>query len=62
MSGNRYRVEVKFGQDIRQVDADNFAESGDWLIFYRKPPQGGLVEYWRVRMDCIVAMETSKPT
>lgn len=56
----QYRVEVKHGQDLRVVEADQFhSEDGSgWLIFYRKPPQGGTVEYWRVRLECVVSVET----
>ena len=55
-----YRLEVKHGQDQRQVDADSWAEEEGWMVFYRKPPEGGRREYWRVRLDCVVAMETRK--
>lgn len=53
-------VEMKHGQDQRHVDADSytFDDAGGWLIFYRHPAQGGKVEYWRARLDSVVAMET----
>ena len=55
-----FRVEVMHGQDQREVNADKFMEHDGWLVFYRKPPQGGTIEYWRVRLDCVVSMETRK--
>ena len=60
MSEYTFRVEVMHGQDQREVNADKFAEQDGWLVFYRKPPQGGTIEYWRVRLDCVVSMETCK--
>lgn len=60
MSEYTFRVEVMHGQDQREVDADKFAEQDGWLVFYRKPLQGGLNEYWRVRLECVVSMETCK--
>lgn len=53
-----YRIEMKHGQDMRHVEADEFRLTDDWLVFYRKTPQGGIVEYWRARLDCVVSMET----
>lgn len=58
MTEYTFRVEMTHGQDIRQVEADLFNQMDDWIIFYRKPPQGGVVEYWRARKECVVAMET----
>lgn len=63
MSGKQYeyefRLEMRTGQDMRHVNADSRAESDGWLIFCRKPPQGGAaLEYWRVRLDDVVSMET----
>lgn len=63
MSGNpyryRFRLEMRTGQDMREVNADSFAESDAWLVFYRNPPQGGgRVEYWRVQLSDVVSMET----
>lgn len=56
-----YRVEMTHGQDQREVDADGFSQEGDWLVFYRQPPQGGpSLEYWRARMGCVVSMETKR--
>lgn len=60
MSEYTFRVEVTHGQDQREVNADKFAEQDGWLVFYRKPPTGGIVEYWRVRLECVVSMETRK--
>lgn len=62
MSAWQFRVEMKHGQDHRVVDADSFhsdVESG-WLIFYRKPMQGGTTEYWRARLDSVISMETKR--
>ena len=58
MTDYRYRVEMKFGQDQREVDADGWTEDDGWMIFYRKPPQGGIIECWRVHTDCVIAVET----
>jgi hypothetical protein len=54
-----YRVEVTAGQDIRIVEADEYIEIDGWIIFLRKPPQGGTVEYWRVQRSYVVSMETT---
>ena len=54
-----YRVEMTAGQDQRQVDADLWREEAGWLIFYRTPPQGGKVEYWRVRIEHVVCITTA---
>lgn len=58
-----FRLEMRHGQEQRIVKADSFnaATPDGWMIFYRKPPQGGTVEYWRVRIDCVVSMETVRP-
>lgn len=53
-----FRLEVSFGEPIREVPADNYAFKGDYLIFYQKPPHGGMTEYWRVRADCVLSMAT----
>lgn len=53
-----FRVEMRVGQDQRRVDADNFGEVDGWLIFYRRPPQGGIQEHWRARLVDVVSMET----
>lgn len=55
-----FRVEMKHGQDIRHVDADCFSEEGEWLVFHRKPPVGGTREYWRLRLESVVSIETIK--
>lgn len=60
MADYKFRLELKFGQDQREVDADLWREEGEWMIFYRKPSQGGTAEYWRVRLDCVVSMESRK--
>jgi hypothetical protein len=57
-----FKVEMKHGQDHRIVEADTFdsdKESG-WLIFYRRPPQGGIREYWRARLDSVISFETMR--
>lgn len=52
-------IEMKHGQDMRRVEADSFNSNElGWMIFYRKPPQGGTKEYWRVRLESVVSMET----
>lgn len=53
-----YRVEVMHGQDQREVTAESFSFHDGWMIFWRRPAQGGTKEYWRVRTECVVAMET----
>jgi hypothetical protein len=55
-----FNVEMRYGQDIRLVEADSvdINDETGWLIFYRNPPQGGQREYWRVRCDAVVSMET----
>jgi hypothetical protein len=55
-----FRVEMKHGQDIREVEADSYSpgDAFGWMIFYRRPAQGGTQEYWRVRLDSIVSVET----
>lgn len=53
-----FRVEMTHGQDQRVVEADRFANLDGWVIFYRARPQGGEVEYWRAKLDCVVSMET----
>lgn len=62
MSSSRfiYRLEMRAADPQRQINADSHHESGDWLIFYRNPPQGGKDEYWRVRLDAVISMETQK--
>ena len=56
----QFKVEMKFGQDQRIVDADSFSAEGDWLVFFRNPARGGKEEYWRTRLDCVVSMETKR--
>jgi hypothetical protein len=55
----KFRIEMRVGQDMREVDADRFGSADGWLIFYRDPPQGGhSKEYWRVQTADVVSMET----
>jgi hypothetical protein len=54
----KYRIEVTHGQDQRLVEADDWIQIDDWLVFYRKPATGGTIEYWRVRLEHVVSMET----
>lgn len=56
----QFHVEMRVGQGLRVVNADSFTSDDHWLIFYRKPPQGGLLEYWRVRIDVVAGMETKR--
>lgn len=54
-----YRIEMRFGQPIREVEADHFLKQDGWWIFCRCPPQGGpSKEYWRVFSGDVVSMET----
>lgn len=53
-----YRVEMLHGQDIRVVEADSFMQVDGWIIFSRARAIGGMAEYWRAKLDCVVAMET----
>jgi len=55
-----FRLEVTHGQDIREVNADSWAQQEGWMIFYRNPPQGGSREYCRFRTDCVVSMEIKR--
>lgn len=55
----KFRVELKHGQDLRIIEADRYdSNDNGWMIFYRKRLQGGIEEYWRVRLDCVISMET----
>ena len=55
----KFRIEMKHGQDMREVEADSFnPDIQGWMIFYREPPQGGRREYWRVRLESVVSMES----
>ena len=53
-----YRLEMRTGQDFRHVEADGWKQGDGWMIFFRKPPSGGTVEYWRVQISDVVSMET----
>lgn len=53
-----YRLEMNTGQDTRVVKADYFQFLDLWIVFYRRPPQGGSREYWRVKIEHVVSMET----
>lgn len=53
-----YRVEMSIGQDMREVDADSYMLLDGWIVFSRKPPQGGSAEYWRVKDEHVVSIET----
>lgn len=52
-----FRLEVRTGQDIREVPADFWKEDGRWMVFYRRPPQGGTQEYFRIQLADVVSME-----
>lgn len=55
---NTFRLEMRVGQDFRQVEADGFEQTGSWLIFYRQPAIGGRPrEYWRVQQSDVISME-----
>lgn len=54
----KFRLEMRVGQDVRDIEADAFAFQDQWMIFYRKPPTGGTKEYWRVQTADVVSMET----
>lgn len=53
-----YCLEMRANDPRREVSADSYEERGDWLVFFRAPPEGGKREYWRVRLDAVVSMET----
>lgn len=53
-----FKLEMRTGQDQRLIEADAWAQADDWMVFYRRPAQGGRVEYWRVRLADVVSMET----
>lgn len=55
---SKYRLEMTHGQDQRTVEADKYIEHDGWLIFYRKPATGGMVEHLRVCLKYVVCMET----
>lgn len=56
-----YRLEMRAADPQRQVSADHHTQENGWLIFYRKNPQGGpSLEYWRVRLDSVISMETRR--
>ena len=56
-----YRIEMRVGQDMRHVEADQMLEREGWFIFLRKSPQGGsAAEYWRVQSADVISMETKK--
>lgn len=55
-----FKLEMRTGQDQRLVEADQWAQADDWMIFYRLPPEGGRKEYWRVRLADVVSMETKR--
>lgn len=58
---HQYRLEMVAADPTRQIDADSFGQADDWLIFYRKPPEGGSqLEYWRVRLSAVISMETRR--
>lgn len=61
MINTMYHLEMKEGQPSRHVDADHWRANDGWMVFYRKHPQGGIQEYWRVRTDCVVSVETVLP-
>ena len=54
-----YRLEMLSGQPTREVDADTISYDEEWIMFYRKPPQGGTYEYWRVKNNQVVSIETT---
>lgn len=54
-----FRLEMRSGQDMREVDADKWSEIEGWLVFYRQPAVGGFIrEYWRVQRSDVISMET----
>ncbi|ASK88479.1 hypothetical protein SPHFLASMR4Y_01732 [Sphingorhabdus sp. SMR4y] len=60
MADYTFRIQMNVGQDMRHVEADGYKQEDPWLIFYRKPAEGGTSEYWRVKTDCVVSMETKR--
>lgn len=57
-----FRVEMRVGQDFRNVEAHFWQQYDGWMIFYRRPPTGGTVECWRVQCCDVVSMETRRLT
>lgn len=55
-----FNLEMLQGQSPRYVDADSFKWVDGWMVFYRKLATGGTIEYWRVRLEFVVSMETGK--
>lgn len=56
-----FRLEMRAADPQREVTADSFDTADGWLIFYRRIPQGGSpLEYWRVRLDSVISMETRR--
>lgn len=57
-----YCLEMRAPDPRREVTADSFGQTDSgWLIFYRDNPQGGKpLEYWRVRLEAVISMETKR--
>lgn len=55
-----FRLEMLVGQATREVPADRWSHKDGWLIFERKQATGGSVEYWRVRLDHVISIETKR--
>ena len=55
-----FNLEMAAGYKQRVVDADSFTIQEPWLIFHRRPPQGGSAEYWRVNLQHVISMETRR--
>ena len=51
-----YKVEMRIGQDNRYVEASHWKFSDGWIVFYRMPPQGGVIEYWRVQSADVISI------
>lgn len=44
----------------RVVEADHAEFVGDWLVFFRRPPTGGSVEFLRISSRFVQSMETER--
>lgn len=57
---NTYYVELApDGKNFREVSAEYFQQSNDWIIFYKRNPCGGPnIECIRVAKERIIAIKT----
>lgn len=55
-----YKLEMLPEGEERLIEADRFTIEDEWILFWRKPAIGGILEYWRVRSSFVVAIETCR--